>query len=333
MAVIYLTSDTPGAGKTALASALALSWSSSGKKTAYFKPFSSTPDDDKDTIFVSEQILGGRSSPPIAGNRGDAASVEKAAEKVRELAGISDCVLVEGPTLSGTDVDGELASSLIGDLGGGAVLVAVYRSGVTAEDIGQSPSALASSLLGVVVNSVTKYKGDYVQSQIVPALESRGIKTLGVIPEDRTLLAPTVGQIASHLAGEFAVGGPDRDDLVERVLIGGNIMDWGETYFGRHEKKAVIVRADRPDIQMAALNTSTACLVLTGGHDLNQYIQLQADSQDVPVLVLESDTLTVARAFEELSGSTGVHHIAKAQRFLELLTEHGDLESITAAVG
>ena len=104
MAVIYLTSDTLGAGKTALASALALSWSSSGKKTAYFKPFSSTPDDDKDTIFVSEQILGGRGSPPIAGNRGDAASVETAAEKIRELAGISDCVLVEGPTLSGTDV-------------------------------------------------------------------------------------------------------------------------------------------------------------------------------------------------------------------------------------
>ena len=173
---------------------------------------------------------------------------------------------------------------------------------MTADDIARSASALESSLLGVVINMVTRYKHDYVQSQIAPPLESQGIKTLAVIPEDRTLLAPTVSQIASHLAGEFVVGDPDRDDLIERVLIGGNILDWGETYFGRHENKAVIVRGDRPDIQMAALNTSTACLVLTGGHDLNQYIQLQADSQDVPVLVLESDTLTAARAFEELSG-------------------------------
>ncbi len=333
MAVIYLTSDTPGAGKTALASALALSWSSSGKKVAYLKAFSSDREDDKDTFFVSERILGGEGSLPIYGDGGDEAAVEKAAEKVRDLAGSSDCLLVEGPTLSTPDKDGALASSLIGDLGGGAILVAAYRRGLTAEDIAQSASALGSSLLGVVINSVTMYKRSYVRSQVAPELESRGIKTLGILPEDRTLLSPTVGEIASHLAGEFAVGDPDRDDLVERVLIGGNIMDWGETYFGRYENKAVIVRGDRPDIQMAALNTSTACLVLTGGHDLNQYIRLQADQQDVPLLVLESDTLTTAQAFEELSGRSGVHHIGKAQRFLELLREHADMESIDRAAG
>ena len=330
MPVIYLTSDTPGAGKTALASAIALSLSSSGTKPAYFKPFSSTPDADNDTVFVSGEILGGQGSSPVSGG-GDADSVEKAAEKVRELSNGADIVLVEGPTLSGADADGELASSLVGSIGGGSVLVAAYRPGMTADDVARSASALGNSLLGVVINMVTQYKRDYVQSQIAPALESQGIKTLAVIPEDRTLLAPTVAQIGSHLDGEFVVGDLDKDDLIERVLIGGNILDWGETYFGRHENKAVIVRGDRPDIQMAALNTSTACLVLTGGHEMNQYIQLQADSQDVPVLVLESDTLTVAHAVEGLSGSSSVHHVAKAQRFLELLTEHGDLEAITAA--
>ena len=327
MPVIYLTSDTPGAGKTALASALALSLSSSGKKTAYFKPFSSTPDED--SRFVSEQILGETASQSISSDA-DADSVDKAAEKVQELSNAADVVLVEGPTLSGADTDGELVASLIGNQGGRSILVTPYCPGVTADDIAKSASVLESSLLGVVINGVTRYKHDYVQSQIVPTLESQGIKTIGVIPEDRTLLAPTVAQIGSHLDGEFVAGDPDRDDLIERVLIGGNILDWGETYFGRHENKAVIVRGDRPDIQMAALNTSTTCLVLTGGHDLNQYIQLQADSQDVPVVVLESDTLTAAQALQELSGSTGVHHIAKAQRFLELLTEHGDPEAITA---
>ncbi len=330
MPVIFITSDTSGAGKTALASALGLSLTASGRKSTYFKPFSPTPSDDNDTAFVSEQVLEGQGSSPVSGG-GDADSVKKAAEKARELSNGSDIVLVEGPTLSGADSDGELASSLIGSLGGGSILVAAYRSGMTADDIARSTSALGNSLLGVVINMVTQYKRDYVQSQIAPALESQGIKTLAVIPEDRTLLAPTVAQIGSHLAGEFVVGDPDRDDLIERVLIGGNILDWGETYFGRHENKAVIVRGDRPDIQMAALNTSTACLVLTGGHDMNQYIQLQADSQDVPVLVLESDTLTAARAMEEVSGSSSVHHVAKAQRFLELLEEHGDLETITAA--
>ena len=328
MAVIYLTSDTPGAGKTALASALGLSLSSSGRKATYFKPFSPTLADDNDTMFVSGQILGRQGSSPISGG-GDADSVEKAAEKVRELSNGADIVLVEGPTLSGDDTDSQLASSLIGFLGGGSILVVAYRPGMTADDIVRSASALGSSLLGVVINMVTQYKQDYVHSQIVSTLESQGIKTLAVIPEDRTLLAPTVAQIGSHLAGEFVVGDPDRDDLIERVLIGGNILDWGETYFGRHENKAVIVRGDRPDIQMAALNTSTACLVLTGGHDMNQYIRLQADSQDVPVLVLESDTLTAAQALQELSGRSSVHHVAKAQRFLELLAKHGDLEAIT----
>ena len=54
--------------------------------TAYFKPFSSTPEDDKDTVFMSGTILGGQAEillfPTTAS---DTASVEKAAEKVREL--------------------------------------------------------------------------------------------------------------------------------------------------------------------------------------------------------------------------------------------------------
>ena len=57
-----------------------------------------------------------------------------------------------------------------------------------------------------------------------------------------------------------------------------------------YENKAVIVRGDRPDLQMAALNTSTACIVLTKGVEPIEYVRYEAEQEEVSLIVVETDT-------------------------------------------
>ena len=105
-------------------------------------------------------------------------------------------------------------------------------------------------------------------------------------------------------------------------------MDWGTIYFGRHEDKAVVVRGDRPDIHLAALSTPTACLVLTGGHQPIPYVYKEAEQREVPLLVVDGDTVSTVEALGTLSRLATVHHMSKVERFGQLLQQHGDLGAL-----
>ena len=179
-----------------------------------------------------------------------------------------------------------------------------------------------SRLAGVVVNGVTRYKVREICSTLKAATEPKGINLLGIIPEDRFMLSATVGQIAEHIGGRWLSGQDHAQDLVEHILIGGNIMDSGASYFGRLENKAVVVRGDRPDIQLSALATPTSCLILTGGYEVNQYVRHEAERQDVPVLLVSGGTLSTSDLLATMPECHTSQHPRKLERYEELVHEH-----------
>jgi BioD-like phosphotransacetylase family protein len=66
-------------------------------------------------------------------------------------------------------------------------------------------------------------------------------------------------------------------------------VDSGLDYFNRKKNKAVIIRQERLDMQLAALETSTTCLVLSG-EDINPAyrVRQKADSQGIPIVTTEA---------------------------------------------
>jgi predicted transcriptional regulator len=52
-------------------------------------------------------------------------------------------------------------------------------------------------------------------------------------------------------------------------------------YFKKSKNKAVIVGGDRPDIILAALETPTACVVLTGGLYPNDILLAKAEEMKI----------------------------------------------------
>ena len=344
MAVLYITSDLPSAGKTALASALAAHFSQAGKGVGYFKPFSTAPEEDADVDFICRNVLSGGEDgaqpvpqvEPVGLGEADPLPAETATgveQSLKKLASANELVLVEAPSIFTPEGNrSPITTALVDLLSPGVVLIVRYRPGLDVEQVAQACEPFGKRLLGVMINLVSLYRVREIQLNLAPAIESRGIKWLGAVPEDRLMLSITVEQIAHHLEGQWVVGQDKAGELVENILIGGNIMDRGDTYFGRLENKAVVVRGDRPDIQLAALATPTTCLVLTGGHQPIQYVYYRAQEQGVPLLVVESDTISTAHALDTVVERASFHHPAKHERFQELTSEHLDIEAIQSGV-
>ena len=342
MPVLYIASDRPRSGKTALAASLASRMRGAGRKVAYFKPLSSSADADPDVRFLSAKVLPGagpipgpmplpgQGDPAPEGGPGDE-GMDRITSAVVELAGSTDLTIVEGPSIAMTPgQDGDLAVRLAQAVDADVLLIVRYEKDLSGDSVLELCEPFGQRLAGVLVNLVTRYKEREAFHEIAPAVRARGIDFLGAIPEDRTMLSVTVGQIAEHLGGRWVMGQERSRDLVENLLIGGNIMDSGDTYFGRKESKAVIVRGDRPDIQLAALSGPTTCLILTGGHSPIQYVYHQAGQQEVPLLVVDQDTLSAARALDTLLERSTCHHTRKVERFQELLDQGADVTSLKA---
>ena len=334
--ILYVTSDRPGAGKTTVVSALALELSQAGRGAGYFKPFSAEPGNDADVAFIGHRtslfkVEGVPPAPlPMPEQAGDQLP-EGTGREVRGMAEslAADVLLAEGPSLAYPGVEASGISAGLAELLDARVLAIFhYSPHLTADRVIGACEPFRQRLLGVVVNSVTRYKMRGVASEMAAVVESGGVRFLGAIPEDRLMLSATLGQIAQLLGARWVLGKDKSDDLVENFLIGGNIMDQGATYFGRTENKAVVVRGDRPDIQLAALSTPTTCLILTGGREPIEYVHYQAEQQGVPVLVVQSDTMATAHALDATLGVSNFHHPAKQSRFHQLMREHADLPAL-----
>jgi len=91
---------------------------------------------------------------------------------------------------------------------------------------------------------------------------------------------------------------------------------------------AVVTGAERTDIQLAALEASTQCLILTGlGDPLSQLIH-RAEELEVPILKVELDTLSSVEIIEQAFGHVRIHESIKASYAVHLVQELGNLKRI-----
>lgn len=340
MPTLLVSALRPGSGKTCLVGALLARLKSEGKRAAYYKPFSLNADNDPDVAFIREQLLSGDGLPDIPAPRqlSENASIFQAElvsvrQTVSDLDVSVDVVLIEGPDVySDAGVSSSLSPDMAAALGCPALLVLRYSEGLDANSVTGACESYSGRIAGVVINCVPPYRGHTLEQGLAAEIRSSGVQVLGAIPEDRTMITVTVQQVADHLGARWVQEPVNTDVHVDRFLIGGNIMDSGTTYYGRYSNQAVIVRAERPDIQLASLMEDTKCLVLTGGGDPTEYIKAEALQRDVPLMAVDDTTLNAAEALTGIIDRATAHSIRKVQRFNELLDRHVDMDALAAAL-
>ncbi|MBI5575004.1 MAG: acetate--CoA ligase family protein [Deltaproteobacteria bacterium] len=158
------------------------------------------------------------------------------------------------------------------------------------------------------------------------------IQELDINPADPVLESVSVKALAEALGAETAYGEDRMETLIERFCVGAMDMDGALRVFRRVPRKAVITGGHRTDIQLAALETDTRCLVLTGGVRPNDLILARAREKGVPILVVQEDTLFAVEKFENLLGRLRIREAEKIRRGVDLVRENVDVPGILEAL-
>jgi uncharacterized protein len=204
------------------------------------------------------------------------------------------------------------------------VLVHPWSDCDSADPLLQAREQLGDLLAGVVLNGVPPEQVATLKEEVAPALEQLGVPVLGVMPRSPLLRSVTVEELARRLDAQVLCCRDRLDLLVETLSIGAMNVNSAMEFFRRRRNMAVVTGADRTDIQLAALEASTQCLILTGvGDPLPQLIN-RAEELEVPLLKVEHDTLTTVEVIESTFGHVRLQESVKATYAFRLVEEHCD---------
>ena len=206
------------------------------------------------------------------------------------------------------------------------LLVVRYHSWQSIEQVLAAQADLGDRLLGIVLNDVPLSEMDSVQSVILPALVKLNIQVLGVLPRDQILHGVSVGELVKKLHAEILCR-PDRLDLlVQSLSIGAMNCNSAFEYFRVTAHKAVVTGGDREDIQIAALETSTNCLILTGHLKPRPWVVSRAEILEIPILSVNLDTLTTVEIIERCFDQVRIHEPVKVETIRQLVAKHFNFE-------
>ncbi len=353
MKSLYITSVEEYSGKTALCLALGKLYQERGLNIGYLKPFSLHPwrigdkMADEDAAFVID-MLGVNAkpwemSPVVVTNdilRDYLTSKEKidfmpqVMEAVKFLEKKKDLLLLEG---GGSLREGYVVNlptaKVAKELGSVILVVVKYCDDASLlDDVLSAKFRLPDSLSGVVINRVPEHAMDFVKNIAVPFLEGEGVPILGVLPNDRELAALSVGEIIDVLDAEVLTSCRNEDSLIEALMVGAMTEDSAIRRFRKQQNKAVITGGDRTDIQLAAMETSTTCLILTGNLHPNNLIIKQAENMCVPILLVPGNTMETVETLDRIFGKTRLGQKEKLDKFLTYVKENIDLERLDKAL-
>jgi len=188
-------------------------------------------------------------------------------------------------------------------------------------------SLYGSRINGVVVNFMPKYRQNELSGYLEKNLKDSSVEFYGFVPDDRKLLSMTINQIAGLLNGEFIYGEEHSNKLIENYLIGGLVLDWGPFYFSSKNNNAVIVRGDRPDVQLSALQThETQALFLTKGVSPVEYVSYEAEKVNKPIVLFDDTTHEFTEKIEQIQLKSKFDHPEKIEKISSLLNKNCDLD-------
>ena len=352
MAAIVVVSSERYSGKSSLIVGIALELKARGFSVGYMKPVGSYPIRvenervDEDAYFISE-ALGlenklsdlspyfltwdtlGRYMRKMPGE-----PQRKVLSTFKRLSEGRDLMLIEGAQnfvhgkilgLSSLEVSKILSASVL--------LLDTFNEELTVDRILAGKEYFGEQLLGAVVNWVPERRMSFVKNQLPRFLSERGIKVIGSMPTDRVLRSISVNDLSAGLSGEIICAWDKGEELIESMMVGAMGQDQALRLFRKQANKVVITGGDRSDIQLAALQTPTKCLILTGGHRPSPFVLGQAEEIGVPIILVKYDTATAVEMVEAAIGHQKVHNPKKIERVRKFVREELDLDLMLEEIG
>lgn len=336
-------------GKTALCAGIGKKLINTGKKVGYIKPIHLTGKDNpgscSDAFFVREALELSEKNEQICPlhisqeelwrNLSEGADNfnRKIAVVCDAVSGGKDILIIESPGNLKSDQVSELACFTIAEQMNSRVIMLVsYATDFKEKAILETSGKYGDKLIGIVINQVPEIRLDAVQKEANGYFQANGLMLLGILPEARTLSGVSVSELATAVEGEIISSADKAGELVENVMLGAMSPDSARDYYSGKKNKVVVTRAERADMQLAALETSTRCLIVTGEKP-SASVMLKAGDKNVPVILVKKDIKEVIGGIERTLKQARFQHTQKLQAISALLDGHFDYRAFNTAVG
>jgi BioD-like phosphotransacetylase family protein len=350
---LYVVSTGSLAGKSAIALAGALALRDRSFTVSYMKPIGASlmgfgdgyidedafvawgalgidaPWEYASPVLLTDELRCAPLSGPVEGLR------DKVLEALEYLSKDNDLVIMEGLGRTFDGISLGLSCPEVAELTDAAVLAVVgYRPDLDLDSIVYCRKVYGDRLVGVIVNGAPARLLDSIRGDLKQFLDRHEIRLIGVSARDRVLRSISVADLVEELAGEVLCAEDHLDELVETFILGAMSGDAAFRFFQRKANKAVITGGDRSDVILAALRTSTTCIVLTGNLRPAVRILSAAADQGVPLILVKDDTLSTTERVERAIGHVRLSSPKQIARLRESMPEYEDMiTAIQEALG
>ncbi|MDD5658442.1 MAG: phosphotransacetylase family protein [Actinomycetota bacterium] len=348
MVPLYFVSNEAYSGKSSICVALGKILNTHQLKVGYMKPVGTLPtringfttDEDakyiEDTLKINDDL---QDVCPIVltqnyyreGLKDDDFSknflnlIEKSYKKIKQDKNI---VLLEGArSIENGIFLGISSKDICSKLNAKAILVVKYSADIV-DAVILSKEFIGENFGGVIINFIPQNQEEYLNDIILPYFKKRNIKVFGSVYADKMLSSITIKEIAYILEGKIISAKEKADKLIASFMIGAMSEEQALTFFKKQTDKAVITGGDRADVQLAALETDTKCLILTGNFQPPSVVTNRAEELGIPIVLVPFDTLTTVDKLNEIIGRVRFHEFAKIDKIIEIANKNIDIDML-----
>ncbi|MCH8908922.1 MAG: phosphotransacetylase family protein [Candidatus Heimdallarchaeota archaeon] len=341
---ILIASSRKEAGKTSIIIGLAKALMKE-KSIAYFKPLGNRVKYKKKKIwdFDSELITTvlGISNPPEELTLGFDYSklrlvfnedelVQKLKEMADQIEADKDILLIEGSENlvagSSLSMDPVNLSKLLA-----AEILLIVNGSIpndAVDDIANFSKVVAReniNVKGIIITQIQNIEN--FKTSYIALIDKFGFPILGLIPRDETLTQYSIEYLVETISGKVLAGEEGLDKLVEHTLVGAmSAAQVVDRPVWTLKNKLVITPGDRSDMIMAALESSTAGIVLTNNIiPPDQIILSKANLKKIPLILVPHDTFTTAKMIDDMEVLFTKNENLKVELLEKLIKENVDL--------
>jgi BioD-like phosphotransacetylase family protein len=357
---IFISSIHQNAGKTTVCLGLHKALIERGLKTTFLKPIGQevvavgSQNVDKDSYLISQIYHRGRLAEymsPVTIGRGytehyifhpDKSKIQKPIEMAfKKLSRGKDAIIVEGTGHSGVGSVIDFSNADVARLLGSRVII------ISGGGIGRAIDEIMLNkalfdlrgveVIGVIINKVRPDKFEKISRTIRRGLANKGVRLLGVLPEEPLLSAPTVDQVQKRLSAQTICGHDNMHRRVNHTIVAA--MEPHNMIGYLRDHTLVITSGDRVDNILLAVSSHLTSnrsgsrvsgIILTGKLQPNPEIITLLKNSRIPVLICDDDTYTVAAKLENLICKIQKSDKDKIQEASRLVKKHVDVEAILA---
>ena len=219
--------------------------------------------------------------------------------------------------------------SLARYMGGKLIFVVSGDEGAILDDVTfiKKNVAMTEINYGVIINKVCNLE-DYNNNHLRDVKEM-GVNVLGVIPFENTLTQVPMSYIAEKLQARVIAGDNGLNKRMKHIFVGaGTGEQAAQSPLFQKESKVVITGGDRPDMIVAALDKTTAGLILTNNIIPQQNLLSKASDMSIPVLLVPFDTFQAAKQVDDMIPLLTRDDAERINTLHKLIEQYVDLKAL-----